>query len=181
MRLAPRILEIIGVVSGLLYTYLLQQGYIICWAFALLSSAIYLYLCFFKRIYAESLLQVFYIFTAVYGWVHWNETGGELGTSLNWYTHILVILSGAGLVIISGFLLKRLTDAASPFVDSFTTIFSVFATLLMINLIPENWLYWIIIDAVSIYLYMRRKLYLTAGLFLLYTLLAIRGASLWLM
>ncbi|MGB0177024.1 MAG: nicotinamide riboside transporter PnuC, partial [Owenweeksia sp.] len=137
-----RILEAAGVITGLLFTYLLQEGLEIAWAFALASSGIYLYLCFQKRIYAESLLQVFYIFTAVYGWMHWNETEGIISGSLNWQWHAMIILSGAGMIFITGLLLTRLTDAATPYVDSFTTVFSVFATMLMINLIPENWLYW---------------------------------------
>ncbi len=179
MKNGLKILEALGVISGLLYTWLLIEGMEICWLFALISSGIYLYLCFQKRIYAESLLQVFYLFTAVYGWMHWNETNGIVGSNLSLPLHGLVILSGFGMVVITGFLLKRLTDAATPYVDSFTTVFSVFATLLMINLIPENWLYWIVIDAVSIYLYLKRKLYLTAGLFGLYTLLAIKGTLEW--
>tara|TARA_B100000678_G_scaffold287030_1_gene292903 strand:- start:2591 stop:3136 length:546 start_codon:yes stop_codon:yes gene_type:complete len=176
-----KILEILGVVTGLLYTWFLIEGQEICWLFALASSGIYLYLCFQKRIYAESLLQAFYIFTAVYGWIHWNETDGVVGKPLPWQWHSMIILSGTGMLFITGYLLSRLTDAAQPYTDSFTTVFSVFATLLMINLIPENWLYWIVIDAVSIYLYVKRGLYFTAGLFVLYTFLSIKGALEWML
>jgi nicotinamide mononucleotide transporter len=172
-------LETVAVISGLLYTYLIIEGSELCWPFALISSALYLKICFQKKIYAESLLQIFYLFTAVYGWVHWNETDGALGENLPKTLHFTIVLSGIGIMIVSGFLLKRVTDAASPFIDSFTTVFSIFATILMINLIPENWLYWIVIDAVSIYLYIKRKLYLTAILFALYTILAIRGTIEW--
>lgn len=168
-----------AVISGLLYTYLIIEGNAACWAFALISSALYLFICFKKKIYAESLLQVFYLFTAVFGWIHWNDVQGALAGSLNWNTHATIILSGTGMVIITGFLLKRLTDAATPFIDSFTTIFSIFATLLMINLIPDNWWYWIVIDLVAIYLYYKRKLYLTSILFLFYTILSIKGALEW--
>ncbi|HCQ15591.1 MAG TPA: hypothetical protein DIU20_04980, partial [Cryomorphaceae bacterium] len=45
----------------------------------------------------------------------------------------------------------------------------------------ENWLYWIVIDAVSIYLYVKRGLYFTAGLFVLYTFLSIKGALEWML
>ncbi len=174
-----RLLEIVAVLASLAYTWLLIEGSVLCWSFALLASTLYLYLCFVKRIYAESLLQVFYVFTAVYGWVHWNETGGAIGKSLSWNLHGVIILAGVALFLISGLLLKRLTDAATPFVDSFTTVFSIFATILMIHLIPENWAYWIVIDAVSVYLYMQRKLYFTAILFVLYTALSIKGLMEW--
>lgn len=176
---SQKILEISGVISGLLYTYLYKEGLVICWSFALLSSVIYLYLCFARRIYAESLLQAFYVFTGIYGWIHWNETAGEIGPNLPWNIHLTVILAGAGLVIISGYLLRKLTDAASPFLDSFTTVYSVFATLLMINLIPENWFYWVVIDGVSVILYFKRRLYFTAALFVLYTIIAVQGTIEW--
>lgn len=181
MRSYFKIVEIIAVVSSLLFTLLLQEGYEISWFFALFGSALFLYLCFVRKIYAEALLQLFYIFTGVYGWMHFHETAGALSPSLNWQTHLSIVLSATGLLVISGALLSRMTDAASPYMDSFTTVFSVFATLLMINLIPEHWIYWIVIDAVSVVLYYRRKLYFTAGLFVLYTILSIRGAWEWLM
>ncbi len=180
MRLSTlRILEVLGVVTGLAYTLLITYGSVLCWIFALISSCLYLYICFRKRIYAESLLQLFYIYTAIYGWMHWNDTQGEISESLAWNIHGMIILAGISLVLISGFLLRRMTDAATPYVDSFTTVFSIFATILMINLIPDNWWYWIVIDAVSVYLYINRKLYLTAGLFGLYTILAVNGLLEW--
>ncbi len=172
-------LEAIAVVFSLLYTILLTYGYEICWLFAFLASSLYLGLCFKKKIYAESLLQLFYVFMAVYGWKHWSESGGELNSSLNWQTHGMIIMSGAALVIISGYLLSRLSDAASPYIDSFTTVFSIFATLLMIFLIPENWAYWIVIDLVSVFLYFKRKLYLTSILFGVYTVLSVNGLIQW--
>lgn len=180
MRLsALQILEIIGVVTGLSYTLLITYGSVWCWIFAIISSCIYLFICFRKRIYAESLLQAFYIYTGIYGWMHWNESDGAIGTSLHWNIHGMIILAGISLVLISGYLLRRMTDAATPFVDSFTTVFSIFATILMINLIPDNWWYWIVIDTVSVWLYINRKLYLTAGLFGLYTILAVNGLLEW--
>lgn len=180
MRLsAIRLLEITGVLTGLAYTLLLTYSSVWAWGFAIISSSLYLYICFRKKLYAESVLQLFYIYTAIYGWMHWNDSGGIIAATLPWNIHGMIILAGSALVVISGFLLRRMTDAATPYVDSFTTVFSIFATILMINLIPDNWWYWIVIDAVSVYLYINRKLYLTAGLFALYTLLAINGLLEW--
>jgi nicotinamide mononucleotide transporter len=64
-------------------------------------------------------------------------------------------------------------------VDTFTTVFSVIATIMMVMAVTENWYYWIVIDAVSIFLYASRRMYLTALLFVVYTLLAINGAMQW--
>lgn len=174
-----KILEALAVIASLAYTLLYTYEIIWCWLFAALSAGIYLYLCFLQRIYAESLLQIFYLYTAWYGWQNWGMRLTGEASNLNLNTHGIIVLSGLGLVIISGFLLKRLSDAATPYVDAFTTIFSIFATILMVNFFPSNWLYWIVIDGVSVYLYYHRRLYLTAGLFFLYTLLAINGYFTW--
>jgi nicotinamide mononucleotide transporter len=172
-------IEIAAVISGLLYTYLLIEGSIWCWTFALISSTLFLFLCAHKRLYAESTLQLFYIGTAVLGFLNWGETGGNLHTSLPLSWHIGIVSAASALTVVSAYLLKNLTDAAVPLVDSFTTVFSIFATLLMIYLIPENWIYWIIIDLVSVYLYIKRKLFITAGLFVLYSAMAVMGMLEW--
>lgn len=179
MKNSIRVLEVIAVVCSLLYTILIKEGIIWCWLFSLIASLIYLFICFKKRIYAESVLQLFYVFTTFYGYYNWGDGLSQALPKLGWTYHAAIVVSGLAMVIVSGILLKRMSDAATPFVDSFTTIFSIFATLLMINLFPSNWLYWIIIDAVSIYLYFTRKLYLTSLLFLLYTIISIDGYLAW--
>ena len=88
----------------------------------------------------------------------------------------LILLSGAVIgTVVLGVILKKNTDAMLPFLDAFTTVFSLAATWLMINMIHMNWLYWIVIDSVSIYLYAKRGLKLSSVLFLLYLLLALDG------
>jgi nicotinamide mononucleotide transporter len=173
------ILEVLAVICSLLYTVLITEGIIWCWLFALLSAGLYLIICAQKRIYAEMVLQAFYLTMAIYGYQHWGAGLAEKLEPLPLIFHAGIITSGLALVLVSGYLLKRYTPAAKPLVDSFTTVFSVFATLLQINLFPENWLYFIVIDAVSVYLYLSRKLYLTALLFLIYTALAINGYLAW--
>ncbi len=173
------ILEALAVLCSIAYTVLITEGIIWCWLFALLSAALYLVICGQKRIYAEMLLQGFYLATAVYGYQHWGRGLEETMRQLPLNFHAGIVSSGLALVLVSGFLLKRYTNAAKPLIDSFTTVFSVFATLLQINLFPENWLYFIVIDAASVYLYLSRKLYLTALLFLVYTALAINGYFSW--
>ena len=71
------------------------------------------------------------------------------------------------------------TDAEQPIIDSFTAIFSLFATYMVTKKILENWIYWIVIDIVSVYLYFSRDLQLTAGLFAAYTIIALFGYFSW--
>jgi nicotinamide mononucleotide transporter len=78
-----------------------------------------------------------------------------------------------------GFYFSTYTSAKMPIVDSFTTIFSIIATYLVTKKVLENWLYWIVIDVVSIYLYFGRDLHLTSLLFIVYTVIAIFGYFSW--
>jgi len=81
--------------------------------------------------------------------------------------------------LISGYLLNRHTEAAWPYLDSFTTWASVVTTYMVTKKVLENWLYWIVIDSLSIFLYLDRGLHLTALLFVGYTVIAIFGFYQW--
>ena len=81
--------------------------------------------------------------------------------------------------LISGYLLADNTNARLPYLDSFTTWASVLTTLMVARKIIENWLYWVVIDFVSIFLYLDRGLYQTAALFVLYIVLAVAGYIIW--
>jgi nicotinamide mononucleotide transporter len=134
----------------------------------------------------ESALQVYYLGMAVYGWWHWrggararDEEPLRIGT---WSArqHAVAIAAVIGLALLSGEVLSRTTTAALPFVDSFTTFGAVLTTWMVARKLLENWLYWIVIDGVSIGLYLQRELYLTAGLFAVYVVIVVFGYRRWL-
>lgn len=107
---------------------------------------------------------------ALYGWLNWGEYGVN-SYSLN--THLLVLgITVLGMVIL-GFYLKKFTESKSPFLDSFTTIFSLSATWLMVNFINEMWLYLIAVNAVSMLLYYQRGMKLSVLLFAFYTYISL--------
>ena len=110
---------------------------------------------------------------AIYGFLHVNDTWALEHLPL--WRHILLIIPAILLTVVTGRFLQRRTSSKMPYLDAFTTVFSIVATWLMVNFVHENWLYWIIIDFVAIFLYVRRKLYFGALLFLIYTFLAIDG------
>ena len=81
--------------------------------------------------------------------------------------------------VISGYILTVTTDARLPYVDSFTTWASILTTVMVARKVLENWLYWIVINSVSIFLYLDRELYQTAAMFVLYLVLATIGYFAW--
>jgi nicotinamide mononucleotide transporter len=60
-----------------------------------------------------------------------------------------------------------------------TTWASVVTTFMVARKVLENWIYWLVIDAISIYLYMDRELYFTAMLFAVYIVIIIFGWLSW--
>ena len=187
--------EIAAVLLAIAYLVLAIRQNSWCWAAAIASTAIYVVLLYRASLYMESALQFFYIAMAVYGWWCWTRGGdaerGAPGTAAaagnappaisTWpgRRHLLVIASIVALSLVSGGLLRTYTDAALPYLDSFTTWGAVVTTYLVARKILENWFYWFVIDGVSVYLYLSRELYLTAGLFVLYLALVVVGYRAW--
>jgi nicotinamide mononucleotide transporter len=179
--------EVAGVILAIAYLLLAVREKIACWYFAFASTAIYTVLFWDVSLLMESALNVYYMAMAVFGWYQWTR-GGDSGNgapqtlavqTMSHRQHALVIGLIAALTIISGSLLSEYSSAAWPFVDSFTTWASVITTYLVTRKYLQNWLYWIVIDAVSIPLYIDRGLNLTALLFAAYIVIAVFGYIGW--
>jgi len=134
----------------------------------------------------DSALNVYYMAMAVYGWHQWTRGGANGGGQhalavciMSGRQHLLVVTAIAVLSMVSGYLLSEHSNAAWPYVDSFTTWASVITTYLVTRKYLQNWLYWIVIDAVSVPLYIDRGLELTALLFAAYIIIAFFGYFSW--
>ena len=175
------IIETLAVLFSVIYVVLAAKQNIWCWAAAAISVIFYIFICYTAKLYPETGLQVFYLFMAFYGYYHWNKKEQSLQIS-EWSInkHLCILIVGSVLTFLVGFYFATYTNAQMPIVDSFTTIFSLFATYMVAKKILGNWLYWIVIDAVSVYLYFSRDLHLTSLLFMGYTIIAIFGYFNWL-
>ena len=175
------IIEALAVVFSVLYVVLAAKQNIWCWSAAAISVILYIYICFTAQLYPETGLQIFYLLMAFYGFFQWNKNDGKLEIA-KWTInkHLLFILTGAIIAFLMGFYFATFTSSKMPIIDSFTTVFSIIATYMVTKKVLANWLYWIVIDAVSIYLYFSRDLHLTSFLFIAYTIIAIFGYFHWL-
>ena len=181
------LLEVTAVVFAMAYLLLAVRENVLCWLFAFLSTAIYTVLFWDVSLLMESALNVYYMVMAVYGWHQWTR-GGTNGDelphalavrSMTASQHVWVIATIVVLSAISGYLLGEHSSAAWPYVDSFTTWASVITTYLVARKYLQNWLYWIVIDSVSVPLYIDRGLNLTALLFVAYVVIAVVGYFKW--
>ncbi|WP_076417927.1 nicotinamide riboside transporter PnuC [Colwellia sp. UCD-KL20] len=179
------LLEVIAVIASLLYVVLAAKKNIWCWPAAFISTVIYTFLFYKFYLWMDSFLQVYYMGMAFYGWYCWNKpTEGFHSNSiqLKTYTVATHLISIVILSIISlgvGWFMDTYTPTDFPYLDSTTTVFSVFSTYLVAQKVIENWLYWIVIDAVSIYLYVEKGLTPTAFLFAVFILIAAYGYYIW--
>ena len=174
------IIESTAVFFSVLYVILAIKESVWCWGAAAISVILYIYICYTAQLYSETGLQFFYLLMAIYGYYQWNKNDNSLKIQQWTITkHLFILLLGALLTFLMGFYFSIYTNAAMPLVDSFTTVFSVFATYMVTKKVIENWLYWIVIDAVSVYLYFSRDLHLTSLLFIVYTVIAIFGYFSW--
>ncbi|WP_420794577.1 nicotinamide riboside transporter PnuC [Thalassomonas viridans] len=191
------LLELAAVLTSLLYVVLAAKGNVWCWPAAFISTAIYTAIFYDVYLFMDSLLQVYYLLMAVYGWFCWQknkqmpvnhvkpgdeqgvEQGGEGIKSWPLILHLKVIAVLAVVSLGLGHLMANYTQAHFPYLDSATTVFAVFATYMVAQKVLENWLYWVAIDLVSIYLYLAKDLTPTAVLFGLYVLIAAYGYYHW--
>lgn len=179
--------EVIAVILAIAYLLLAIKENILCWYAAFVSTAIYLFVFWDVSLLMESALQVYYLIMAVYGWYQWKyakpDPAAENQSSIKTWRPLQHCLCLALILILSGtsgYLLQNNTEAAWPFLDSFTTWGAVVTTYMVTKKILENWIYWLVIDGLSVYLYLDRGLYLTACLFMAYLVICIFGFAAWL-
>ena len=92
--------------------------------------------------------------------------------------HVQVIAAIIAVALLLGWIMSK-TDAAFPYADAFTTVAAVVTTFMVARKVLENWIYWFVIDSISVYLYVARELYLTALLFVFYLVLIVIGYRRW--
>jgi nicotinamide mononucleotide transporter len=135
-------------------------GIVGCTLFALLFAQ--------SRLYADVLLQLFFVATGAWGWWCWlrGADGAPLPisrvslSSLLWMVPAGVLATGA-----YGALLHAWTNAYAPFLDSAVLVFSVIGQFLMMQRRLENWAFWLLVNTIATPLYYSRGLYLTAALY----------------
>ena len=170
--------EIIAVVLGLLYLVLISFSQRIAWIFGVLSSVIYVYMAFIGAIYLHSGLQFVYVVLGIFGYINWGKSAE---TKLKIWTlqkHFLVGIPTLLSALTLGYFFSK-TNQKLPYLDAFITAFAILATYLTTKSVLENWLYWIVLNLLSMYLWYEQDLQLTVVLFTVNTLMAVFGYILW--
>ena len=177
--------EIAGAVTGLFAIYFQIKQMVVFWPISLVNVLLYIVVYYNSRLYAEVSLQFYYLVVSIYGWYYWSKADSVTGkksrpvsvcsVSLLVYLGIIFLGSFAGMA----FLLKQYTNTDVPYVDAFITSLSFIATWLLAKKKIENWIVWIVADAVSVGVYFYKELYATIVLFSVLTILAFVGYYQW--
>ncbi|MCW8832271.1 MAG: nicotinamide riboside transporter PnuC [Colwellia sp.] len=179
--------ELIAMLLALAYVILAARGSLWCWPAAFISTALYTIIFYDVQLLMDSALNIYYLVMAVYGYWVWKNNHPQanlqssglavISLSANWHVKICTALTVLSFAL--GYIMANFTPAAFPYLDTFTTVFAVFATYLVTQKVLENWLYWLVIDFVSIHLYIEKDLMPTAVLFMIYVVIAGYGYLKW--
>jgi nicotinamide mononucleotide transporter len=175
-------IEAAAAVLGIVYVVLILKRRRVGWVAGAASAALYVYLSYQARLPMQALLQAWYVAMGVYGWYRWTQNAEQEGGRIRRWPAAWHLIPIAAIVLVSSLSARYLaaeTHAAWPWVDSLTTWTSVFATWLVTRMQLENWIYWIVNDLLTVFLFAAQSHPLTAGLYLLYLGFAAAGFLSW--
>ena len=176
------LLEVIGVITGLLCVYLAARNNIWNWPIAIISVGIYIVIFFDTRLFADMGLQVYFMAMNIYGWYYWAKKPADEGkipvSRVTKREIVYSIIAVIVFTIILGTGLKY-TPASYPYIDSFCTACSLVAQVFLARKVLENWLIWIFVDIVYVGVYIFKGLELTAVMYAIYVGIALLGYIDW--
>lgn len=176
--------EIGAVVFGLVYIVLAIKENVWCWFWGILSCGLWAWATYnLNDLYIDAVLNVFYVvmgFVGIYQWKFGSTEKKQLHvTQLSANQHIMIVVAGVALTFLLGYIFDKYTPAQKTYLDAFTTAFAIFATFMTIQKKIGSWIYWIIVDMIYIYIYWAVGAYLFMLLFIVNTVLAVKGYLDW--
>jgi nicotinamide mononucleotide transporter len=176
-------IEIVGVVFGILGVWLTTRQKVWCWPIGIVGVLAFVVVFFRAKLYAAMGLQFVYVGLAAYGWYAWLHGGDAHGalrvTRTPARTMTALVVAGAAATAGLGWWLGRRTDEALPYLDAFTTVFSLAAQWMQARKQLENWALWVVVDVLYAGMAVSQGLTLTAGLYVVYVGLAVLGYRDW--
>jgi nicotinamide mononucleotide transporter len=176
------VLNFLALATGVAYAVLAARRNRLCWIAGAVSSVCAGILFATGKLPMLAALQAFYVGMSVYGWWSWSRSSsnGELAVGVwpaAWHLGAALVLVAASFA--SAYWLRPGGVADWPLLDSLTTWFSLFATWLAARARLENWLYWIVINAVTVFLSWSQKVWGMAVLSVLLMGIAVSGYIAW--
>ena len=177
------ILQIVGTTLGLFYLWLEYKANIWVWVIGAIMPMVHGVLYLTNGIYADAAMQLYYVAAGIYGLVVWKRKPKTKDEGKIQHTPIKsvvpLVATYAVLHIVLYFLLTEFTDSRVPLFDSMSTALSIVAMWMLSRKMVEQWLVWLVVDMISVGLYLYKGIPLTAGLYTIYCILAVAGYLRW--
>ncbi|KGA19847.1 hypothetical protein GM50_4145 [freshwater metagenome] len=170
-------LEIFAALFSFIAVSLGVTGKRITWPFWVVGSVLYGVFYFQSEYFASAVLQIVFIAAAIAGWFGWGKNGAVPGRLKNSY-RLYSLLGIAGFTLLLGPVLERV-GAAATYADAVLLFASITAQMLMIYQKYEAWPMWLVINIGYTSLFYSQEVYLTSGLFLIFTIVAAVGWRQW--
>ncbi|MBQ8493119.1 MAG: nicotinamide mononucleotide transporter [Alistipes sp.] len=177
------ILQIVGTTLGLIYLWLEYKANIWVWVIGAIMPMVHCTLYLTSGIYADAAMQLYYVAAGIYGLMVWrrqpthSDEGRIKHTPLGWIVPLVV--SYLVLHVVIYFVLTEFTDSRVPFFDAMSTALGIVAMWMLSRKLVEQWLVWLVVDMISVGLYLYKDIPLTAGLYAIYCVLAVVGFLRW--
>lgn len=183
-------LEILAVIFGILSVWYARKEKILVFPFGIISVAIFIYIFFAGKLYANAGINVVYLLTNAYGWYNWarpQKDDKHLQITKN-TTKQNIMIAVLAVVIYFGVILllrwynrndENYLHSYFPWFDTLNTSFFLCATILMTVKKLENWVFWIAGNVISIPFFLTQGLYFTSFQYAVFLVLAILGYVEW--
>jgi len=178
------VIEAVAMIFGLLSVYYARLAKIAVYPTGIISTALYIYICFGTKLYADMGINVYFTLMSIYGWYVWLRLKPENSEERpiqrlrrDQYPQLVAFLIAAWAIL--AFTLVRYTDSDVPYVDATTTALFFVGMYFMARKRVEHWWLWIIGDAISVPLYFYKGLGITAFQYIVFLYLAIMGLREW--
>jgi nicotinamide mononucleotide transporter len=181
----PEAIEDFAALMGFVCVLLNTRAHVLGWIFGIFSIIPYIYIFHKVGLYGDFLLHIFFLFANFYGLYHWLFGGKNkkidslpIGKSSR-----AEMLQGGGLALLAtlmfGFSTSKIKDVSFPYIDAYIAVFSIWGQILLARKKIENWLLWIAVDVVAIWVYYQKDLKSTAILYTVYLAMAAYGYWHW--
>lgn len=173
----------VSTLCGLLYIVLLIKEKTLAWIFGFFSTAILVYIFAMQKIYMHTLLNFYYSVIAIYAYITWQKKSSNntpVVKITEWPVRIhIFIIALIGIVTILFYKTLIVLNSNYPFIDSLVFCGSIVATFMQAKKVLSNWLYWIVLNSLTIIMLLLAHVYSIVALMLIYLICAIIGYFNW--
>lgn len=167
----------------LLCVWLTTKKNLLSWPIGIIATILYSLIFFNVKLYADFFLQIIFFIQSLYGWFNWSTNKQSNSKVVIQELNKIEIFKYFILFIVGWYSLFKFltiyTEASIPFIDSQLAVLCIIANWLLSKRIIQNWIIWIYVDFIYIFLYYYKELYISSGLYLILLFLAINGYINW--